>query len=100
MLTIAFSWVILGWGAFVSLRVMDFLYLTPTMTPDALARLPAPLAALVVYYMLAGLMGLLPALAVRRRYGLAWRLGTASVQGASLLAPLGGPAIWIVVTRL
>ncbi len=95
-----YSWASLGWGAFVSLRVMDFLYLIPAMTPDAVARLPAPLAALVAYYLLACLTGLLPALAVRRRYGLDWKTGPVSMQVASLLAPLVGPAIWIVATRL
>jgi len=95
-----FGWVLLGWGIFVSLRMMDFFYLTPTASAGALAELPAPVTTLVVYYVLALVTGILPAVAVRRRYGLGWTAGPVFSLGASLTAPIAGPAAWILVARL
>ena len=75
---------------FVSLRMMDFFYLTPTASAGALAELPAPVTTLVVYYVMALVTGILPAVAVRRRYGLGWTAGPVFSLGASLTAPIAG----------
>ncbi len=95
-----FGWVLLGWGVFVSLRMMDFFYLTPRASAGALARLSAPVTALVVYYLSTLVTGVLPAVALRRRYGIGWTAGPVLLLGAALVAPLVGPAAWILVARL
>jgi hypothetical protein len=95
-----YGWVLLGWGAFVSLRVTDFFYLTPSVSLQAIAALPAPLTVLAVYYLALIGTGVIPAVAVTRRYELGWAHAPLLLMGACLLVPIAGPAVRILVARL
>jgi hypothetical protein len=96
----AFGWALLGWGAFVSLRLTDFLHVTPTISARALAALPAPVATLAAYYVALVVAGIAPALAVSRRYALGWSRSSILLNGACLVAPIAGPAVRILAAQL
>jgi hypothetical protein len=95
-----YGWVLLGWGTFVSLRLMDFFHLTRTVSAQALAALPAPVMALAVYYLALIATGLIPMIAVARRYPLARLRAPIVLIGACLVAPVAGPATRILAARL
>jgi hypothetical protein len=94
-----YGWVLLGWGAFVSLRVMDFFHLTPTVSAAAIVMLPAPMTALVVYYVALIVTGVAPTVGVIRRYELGWAGRPIALLAACLVAPVAGPAGRILVAR-
>jgi hypothetical protein len=95
-----YGWVLLGWGAFVSLRVMDFFHLTPTVSAAAIAKLPAPMTALVVYYVLLLVTGAVPMAAVTRQYRLGWTSTSTLLTGIAFIVPIAGPAARILAAQL
>ncbi len=95
-----YAWALLGWGAFVSLRVMDFFHVTATVSARALAELPAPVTTLAVYYVLLLVTGVVPTLAVARRYELGWTRAPLRLIGACVVVPIIGPAARILAARL
>lgn len=95
-----FGWVLLGWGAFVSLRVMDFFHLAPTVSASALATFPAVVVVLVVYYVLLLLTGVVPLVAVTRRCRLGWTSAPTLLTAIAFIAPIAGPAARILVAWL
>jgi hypothetical protein len=95
-----FGWVLLGWGSFASLRVMDFFYLAPTVAASALTAFPAVVVVLVVYYVLLLLTGVVPLLAVTLRYRLGWTSASMLLTGIAFIAPIAGPAARILVAQL
>jgi len=95
-----YGWVLLGWGTFASLRVMDFFYLTPTVSAAAIVELTTPLAVLAVYYVALIATGVAPMVAVARRYQLALTRLPILPIAAGFAAPIAGPAARILVARL
>jgi hypothetical protein len=95
-----FGWALLGWGFFVSLRVMDFFYLVPTVSASALMEFPAAVSALVIYYVLLLVVGIVPIAAVTPRYGLRWTGAPTLLTVTAFIAPIVGPAMRILAARL
>jgi hypothetical protein len=92
-----FGWTLVGWGAFVSLRVMDFCYLMPTASIRALAAFPAPMLVLGVYYAVVLVGGLWPLLLFSR--GLVDRAslgGLLLLIGAAFVVPVLPPLACIL----
>jgi hypothetical protein len=61
-----FGLTLVGWGAFVALRMLDFCYLMPGASFAAIAALPTPMLILAVYYTACLAGGLWPLFAFRR----------------------------------
>jgi hypothetical protein len=96
-----FSWVLLGWGGFVSLRLMDFFHVTPTVSLQALFRLPAPVATAVFYYVILAGAGLWPLVALSRKAGRFFdRRPAVLLAAAAVAAPLAGPAARVLFARI
>lgn len=96
-----FGWALLGWGGFVSLRLMDFFHVTPTVSLEALFRLPAPVATAVFYYVILAGAGLWPLVALgRRSHPFLDRRPATLLVAAAVVAPLAGPVGRVLFARV
>jgi hypothetical protein len=79
---------------------MDFFYLVPTVSASALMEFPAAVSALVIYYVLLLVVGIVPIAAVTPRYGLRWTGAPTLLTVTAFIAPIVGPAMRILAARL
>jgi hypothetical protein len=95
-----FSWALLGWAVFVSLRLMDFFHVTPTVSLQALFTLPAPVATAVFYYVILVGAGLFPLAALVRRTGALLDRRPAILLATAVVAPVAGPVGRVLFARV
>lgn len=96
-----FGWILLGWGAFVSLRLLDFFRFGSVVHPTSLLSLPAPITTAAFYYAVLVSAGLWPLVMVVRQPGAQFdRRPALLLAAAAAVAPVVGPIARILLVRL
>ena len=87
-----FGWILLSWGAFVSLRLLDFFRFGSVVHPTSLFSLPAPITTAAFYYAVLVGAGLWPLMMSVRQPGAQFdRRPALRLAAAAAVAPVVGP---------